>query len=120
MPAMPALPARGRFPRMSCRVDADDRLPEVRQQAVSSRDGPPKRLPWKQRGGAGWKSVRIRPMKIAKLSSGKVVRLLCHDQPVAFSTIPGWSLVARPIEAPITQQAWWWVQSTAIVWVLDF
>ena len=58
--AMPARPARGRFPRMSCRVDADDRLPEVRQQAVSSRDGPQERLHDEQRGGAGGKSVRIR------------------------------------------------------------
>lgn len=58
-------------------------------------------------------------MKVAKLSNGKVVRLLQHDVAVAFSPLPGWSLVARPIQAPVTQQAWWWVQSTSVVWVMD-
>lgn len=57
-------------------------------------------------------------MRVCKLSNGKVCQLLQHDVPVKFDSRPGWSLVARPIEAPTTQQAVWWVQSTQIAWIL--
>ena len=57
-------------------------------------------------------------VRVCKLSNGKICQLLQHDVPVKFDSTPGWSLVARPIEAPTTQQAVWWVQSTQIAWIL--
>ena len=59
------------------------------------------------------------PVRVCKLSNGKICQLLQHDVTVKFDRRPGWSLVARPIEAPTTQQAVWWVQSTQIAWILE-
>ncbi len=56
-------------------------------------------------------------MRICKLSSGKICRLLQHDQPVKFDSRPGWSLVARPLEGRLVTP--WWVQATEIVWILE-
>ena len=54
---------------------------------------------------------------VCKLSSGKICRLLQHDQPVKFDSRPGWSLVARPLEGRLVTP--WWVQATEIVWILE-
>lgn len=59
-------------------------------------------------------------MDIAKLADGRIVSLLKDDVAVQFSNLPGWSLVARPLETAITtHQSVWWVQSTQIQWRLS-
>lgn len=59
-------------------------------------------------------------MKVAKLSNGRIVELLLHDVPVLFDPSPGWSLIAYPLNASVMRQNLTWVQSTTIVWSLDF
>jgi len=54
-------------------------------------------------------------MDVAILADGRVCKLIRDDVDVQFSNLPGWSLVARPLEVPIlTHQTAWWVQSTEI------